>query len=82
MLTVVHDENEANQHSPAAVGGSMLDELAREGARAMLAAALQAEVAATSTCTPTRSTSTVTGWWSATAPTRPGRSRRLPARCR
>ena len=46
MLTVVHDENDANQHSPAAVGGSMLDELAREGARAMLAAALQAEVAA------------------------------------
>ena len=28
------------------VGGSMLDELAREGARRMLAAALQAEVAA------------------------------------
>ena len=46
MLTVVHDENQANQHSPAGVGGSMLDELAREGARAMLAAALQAEVAA------------------------------------
>ena len=46
MLTVVHDANEANQHSPAGVGGSMLDELAREGARAMLAAALQAEVAA------------------------------------
>jgi hypothetical protein len=46
VLTVVHDENEANQHAPAAVGGSMLDELAREGARAMLAAALQAEVAA------------------------------------
>ena len=46
MLTVVHDENESNEHAPAAVGGSMLDELAREGARRMLAAALQAEVAA------------------------------------
>ena len=46
MLTVVHDENAANQHTPAGVGGSMLDELAREGARRMLAAALQAEVAA------------------------------------
>ena len=46
MLTVVPDENEANQHTPAGVGGSMLDELAREGARRMLAAALQAEVAA------------------------------------
>jgi len=46
MLTVVHEESESNQHTPAAVGGSMLDELAREGARALLAAALQAEVAA------------------------------------
>ena len=46
MLKVAHDENESNQHAPAAVGGSMLDELAREGARRMLAAALQAEVAA------------------------------------
>ena len=46
MLTVVHDENESNEHAPAGVGGSMLDELAREGARRMLAAALQAEVAA------------------------------------
>ena len=46
MLTVVHEENEANRHTPAGVGGSLLDELAREGARRMLAAALQAEVAA------------------------------------
>jgi Transposase, Mutator family len=35
----------SKQHTPAAVGGSLLDELAREGARQMLAAALQAEVA-------------------------------------
>ena len=27
MLTVVHDENESNEHAPAAVGGSMLDEM-------------------------------------------------------
>ena len=48
MLTVVHDESEKapDGHAPAAVGGSMLDALAREGARRMLAAALQAEVAA------------------------------------
>ena len=46
MLTVVHQENEANVHAPAGVGGSLLDELVRDGARAMLAAALQAEVAA------------------------------------
>ena len=46
MLTVVHQGSQSNQYTPSAVGGSMLDELAREGARAMLAAALQAEVAA------------------------------------
>ncbi len=46
MLKVVHQENETNAHAPAAVGGSLLDEVVRDGARAMLAAALQAEVAA------------------------------------
>ena len=46
MLTVVQEENETNAHGPAGVGGSLIDELVRDGARAMLAAALQAEVAA------------------------------------
>ena len=46
MLKVVHQKNETNAHAPAAVGGSLLDEVVRDGARAMLAAALQAEVAA------------------------------------
>ena len=46
MLKVVHEENESNAHAPAGVGGSLLDELARDGARQMLAAALLAEVAA------------------------------------
>ena len=46
MLTVVPEVSDTNTNAPAAVGGSMLDELAREGARQMLAAALQAEVAA------------------------------------
>ena len=41
MLTVVHDPA-----LPNSVGGSMLDEIVRDGARQMLAAALQAEVAA------------------------------------
>ncbi|MGB8382537.1 MAG: IS256 family transposase [Dermatophilaceae bacterium] len=41
MLTVVDDAMPANE-----VAGSALDELVREGARAMLAAALRAEVAA------------------------------------
>jgi transposase-like protein len=46
VLKVVQEENEAKKHAPAAVGGSLLDELVRDGARQMLAAALQAEVAA------------------------------------
>ncbi len=46
MLKVVHEENQSQQHVAAAVGGSLLDELARDGARQMLAAALLAEVAA------------------------------------
>ena len=45
MLTVVQDGHEAGQAAPA-VAVSMLDQLVRDGARAMLAAALQAEVAA------------------------------------
>ena len=43
MLTVVHDAEEANDN---AAGRSLLDEIVRDGARKMLAAALQAEVAA------------------------------------
>jgi putative transposase len=46
MVKVVHEENEANARAAATVGGSLLDEIARDGARQMLAAALQAEVAA------------------------------------
>jgi transposase-like protein len=47
VLKVVEEVSESNTTQvPAAVGGSMLDELAREGARRMLAAALEAEVAA------------------------------------
>ena len=44
MLTVVHDADVSNQNGAA--GGSLLDEIVRDGARAMLAAALQAEVVA------------------------------------
>ena len=42
MLKVVHDTQESNESA----GGSLLDEIVRDGARQMLAAALQAEVAA------------------------------------
>ena len=43
MLKVVHDAEASNEN---AAGASLLDEVVRDGARAMLAAALQAEVAA------------------------------------
>ena len=46
MLKVVQAEPQPQEHGPVAVGGALLDELVRDGARAMLAAALQAEVAA------------------------------------
>ncbi|HYY00726.1 MAG TPA: IS256 family transposase [Mycobacterium sp.] len=44
MLKVVHDADASNENGTA--GASLLDEIVRDGARAMLAAALQAEVAA------------------------------------
>ena len=44
MLKVVHDDERPTR--TAGGGGSLLDEIVRDGARAMLAAALQAEVAA------------------------------------
>lgn len=48
MLTVVNSEEPtpAAAPAPAAVGGSLIDEIVRDGARRMLAAALEAEVAA------------------------------------
>jgi len=45
MLKVVHDESESNENRPVG-DASLLDEIVRDGARQMLAAALQAEVAA------------------------------------
>ena len=46
MLKIVPDSGEANQDGPNPSGESVLDTIARDGARQMLAAALQAEVAA------------------------------------
>lgn len=46
MLTVVHEGQDPNETGDgAAAGRSLLDEIVRDGARQMLAAALQAEVA-------------------------------------
>jgi len=46
MLKVVREDSESNDAAAVAAGGSLLDEIVRDGARQMLAAALQAEVAA------------------------------------
>src|SRR5262245_56141948 len=46
MLTVVHDDSEPNATSGTEAGSSLLAEIVRAGARQMLAAASQAEVAA------------------------------------
>jgi len=46
MLKVVQENSGTDLDGPGSAGGSLLDEIVRDGARAMLAAALQAEVAA------------------------------------
>ncbi len=46
MLKVVHDAEASNKNTTGAAGGLLLDEVVRDGARQMLAAALQAEVTA------------------------------------
>ena len=46
MLKVVQEDGESNGESAVAAGGSLLDQVVRDGAMQMLAAALQAEVAA------------------------------------
>jgi hypothetical protein len=65
VLTVVPGAADAGD--PHGGGSALIDELVREGARRMLAEALQAEVddyIARFTAEPTR---TVAGWWCATA---------------
>src|SRR5271154_2094 len=46
MLKVVHDTGSANAKGASTGNASLLDEIVRDGARQMLAAALHAEVAA------------------------------------
>jgi hypothetical protein len=75
MLSVVTDDA-ANSELTIS-----LDELAREGARRMLAA-LEAEVDAHITPTPLWSTNVGIGWCAATAtPSPPGRHRHRAGRC-
>jgi hypothetical protein len=67
MLKVVHEADASNENG--ALGGSLLDEIVRDGARQMLAAALHVEVAPISSSSPIRLTRTGGGWWCATATT-------------
>lgn len=46
MLKVVHDAEASKENTSGSAGGSLLDAIVRDGARQMLAVALQAEVAA------------------------------------
>ncbi len=46
MLKVVQENDETNDENAVAAGGSLLDQIVGDGARAMLTAALQAEVVA------------------------------------
>src|SRR3954453_15695138 len=46
MLKVVQEDQQAHDSEAIEAGRSLLDEIVRDGARAMLAAALQSEVAA------------------------------------
>ena len=73
MLTVVPGAADADDpRRPDGV--ALIDELVREGARRMLAEALQAEVDAyIAQFTSASATSTAAGWWCATAPTSPAR---------
>ena len=66
MLKVLDQAREDNAETTQAAVPT-LDALAREGARRMLAAALEEEVDSTSRRTPMRGTGTAGGWLSATA---------------
>jgi hypothetical protein len=74
VLTVVPDESDGRDDradsaaaGPVAGSSSLIDEIVREGARRMLAEALQAEVDAYIAGSRTSVTSAGAGWWCATA---------------
>ncbi len=70
LLTVVHARESANGGEGGA-GRSLLDEIVRDGARQMLAAALKAEVAAYVEQFADQLDEMGGGWWSATGITGP-----------
>lgn len=81
MLTAVHEGSEANDAGPE-VGGSLLDEIVRDGARQMLASALRAELAAYVDDYPDQVDADGHRLVVRNAATNPARPRRRPGRCR
>jgi hypothetical protein len=73
MLTVVPGEGSGHEGGKGG-SSSLIDEIVREGARRMLAGALQAEVDAYSAAHAGSVMGMATGWWCATAATGRGRS--------
>lgn len=71
MLTVVPGCDDSG--AAASSGASLIDEIVRDGARRMLAAALQAEVEDYIAQFSDSATRPVGGWWCATAATSLGR---------
>jgi len=72
MLKVVQEDGKSSDEA-ASAGGPLLDALVREGARQMLATALQSRSLRTSMRTPICSMPTGGGWWCETARTHRGR---------
>jgi hypothetical protein len=74
MLTVVPGPASGDDDRPPASGStSLIDQIVREGARRMLAEALQAEVDAYIAAYAASATSTATAWWCATVTTKRAR---------
>ena len=71
MLKVVQENNESNRDEPNGAGVSLLDEIVRDGAGKCSPLPWPLRSPRSSMPTPTRLMRTGTGWWSATAPTRP-----------
>ena len=74
VLTVVPGAADPVDPRRSSGAASLIDELVREGARRMLAEALQAEVEDYIAALPPSATSTAIGWWCATARTSPAMS--------
>jgi hypothetical protein len=81
---VSEEPNDGDDHTTAAAAAptSLIDQIVRDGARRMLAEALQAEVEGYIPSSSLSATRTAGGWWCATAATSRARCSPAPARWR